>query len=51
MRGKAEAQLREWKRKLVDLSKRNRWINFMPTRVSTIEIIRSFLPRFSKSSR
>ncbi len=34
-----EERLKKWKEKLVDLSKRNRLLNFRPTKVSTIRII------------
>src|SRR5688572_14114982 len=33
------ATLANWKRKLLDLSRRNRALNFKPTKVSTIAII------------
>jgi hypothetical protein len=32
------ARVDEWRRKLIDLSYRNRLINYKPTRASTIEI-------------
>ena len=36
---KLAATLNAWKRKLLDLSKRNRALNFKPTKVSTIAIV------------
>ena len=33
------ASLANWKRKLLDLSRRNRALNFKPTKVSTITIV------------
>ncbi|HLG41940.1 MAG TPA: DUF4011 domain-containing protein, partial [Planctomycetota bacterium] len=45
----AAARLREWKRKLLDLSKRNRLIHFKPTRVSTISIVDELPPEVFRS--
>src|SRR5258706_12141626 len=36
---RAEASIEAWQRKLLDLSKRNRAVNYKPTRVSTIQIV------------
>jgi very-short-patch-repair endonuclease/DNA polymerase III delta prime subunit len=44
MSDRADARLGEWKRKLLDLSKRNRLIHFKPTRVSTIAIVQELPP-------
>ena len=33
------SRLDHWKRQLIDLSKRNRLLNFKPTRVTTIQIV------------
>lgn len=38
-RARLEASLANWKRKLLDLSRRNRALNFKPTKVSTITIV------------
>lgn len=35
----AEERLKKWKDKLVDLSKRNRLLNFRPTKVTTVKIV------------
>ena len=37
--GRVAASIDAWKRKLLDLSKRNRALNFRPTRVSTVAIV------------
>ena len=37
--GRISASIDAWKRKLLDLSKRNRALNFRPTRVSTVTIV------------
>lgn len=34
-----EERIKRWKRKLIDLSKRNRLLNFRPTKVTTIRIV------------
>ena len=37
--GRIAASIDAWKRKLLDLSKRNRALNFRPTKVSTVAIV------------
>src|SRR3954467_9891368 len=37
--GRVAATLGDWKRKLLDVSKRNRALNFKPTRVTTVGIV------------
>src|SRR5688572_33348718 len=37
--GRVAASIDAWKRKLLDLSKRNRALNFRATRVSTVSIV------------
>jgi hypothetical protein len=37
--GRVAASIDAWKRKLLDLSKRNRALNFRPTRVSTVAVV------------
>src|SRR5512132_2214616 len=37
--GRLTASIDAWKRKLLDLSKRNRALNFRPTKVSTVAIV------------
>jgi hypothetical protein len=34
-----EERIKRWKQKLIDLSKRNRLLNFRPTKVTTIRIV------------
>ena len=39
MSNKTEERIKRWKNKLIDLSKRNRLLNFKPTKVTTIYIV------------